>query len=765
MKKRRRRSKEKKSFLNKYHYLISGILLVLVSVLAIGPLRPLGAIGKIGKIAAVFLVGKLNILLLIFLFLLGIYLIFQKDKKERVGSGYKIFGLFIFLIGLLVIFHSNYLKVSNYDSSKVLFNTVEDLKNYTLSLWKSSSITAINGGGILGGLLVVLFNKLFSKEGTMIVVFIFLIVGFLLFTGFSLKDMVLAIIEKRKNRKSKEKSEDDDSYSQPLIEKLKKEKDKEKDKDNDQEEEKEKDLPYIKSKEELESSALEIIKKKDLENACFDKGANKEGSLELEKEKKVWGKYILPSIDLLKRLPTFNGNKTNTITKEISILETSLEQFGIIAKVIDVHSGPSVTQYEMKVKPGTKLSRILGVTKELSLALAKKDVRIEAPIPGKDAIGIEVANDNIESVGMREILEQVPTLSLKKQKNKLLVVLGKNIMGEAIFYELNEAPHLLVAGATGSGKSVCINTIIISLLMRNTPDELKLVLIDPKKVEFSAYENLPHLLGPVVNNPKVASETLKKLVKEMEERFNLFEKAKVKNIEAYNQKYKGEKLPLIVCIIDELADLMMVASKDVQDSIMRITQMARAAGIHLIVATQRPSTDIITGIVKSNIPSRISFAVSSSIDSRTILDRSGAEKLLGKGDMLFKPLDQNNPMRIQGAFVSDEEIISIVSFIKKQREVEYDQNFEDINVINDSSGESFNKSGNSSENKDDLYQRAIDIAVHKGTISISFLQRRLKIGYNKAAEIVEQMEEEGIVGEQVGSKPRKVLIKPEEDDE
>jgi DNA segregation ATPase FtsK/SpoIIIE, S-DNA-T family len=350
-------------------------------------------------------------------------------------------------------------------------------------------------------------------------------------------------------------------------------------------------------------------------------------------------------------------------------------------KVVDYHVGPAVTQYELEVKSGTKVNRIVSLNREIALELAAKDVRIQAPIPGKKTIGIEIPNRVTTMVTLRDVFEKFPR---SLSDSKLAVVLGKNIMGEPIFMEINNTPHLLVAGATGSGKSVCINSIIVSLLMRTKPDEVKLVLIDPKKVELSMYNGVPHLLAPVVTDPKRASGVLQKIVSEMDRRYELFNECGTKSLAGYNfyidkknkflpESEHSKKLPYIVIIVDELADLMTVAAKEVEQSILRITQMARAAGIHLIVATQRPSTDVITGLIKSNLPSRIAFAVSSSIDSRTILDMSGAEKLLGKGDMLFSPSGSNSPQRIQGTFISDEEISSVIDFTVSQQKAKYDE--------------------------------------------------------------------------------------------
>ena len=406
--------------------------------------------------------------------------------------------------------------------------------------------------------------------------------------------------------------------------------------------------------------------------------------------------------------------------------------------------------------------------KELALALAAKSVHIQAPIPGKKTVGVEIPNKAVTMVSVREILESIPK---GMEDSKLLVTLGKDIMGKPIFCEINKTPHLLVAGSTGSGKSVCINSMLVSILMRTKPDEVKLVLVDPKKVELSMYNGVPHLLTPVVTDPKKANIVLKKIVTEMEHRYDLFEESGTKNIAGYNayiekkNKTKDEfsqikKLPYIVVIIDELADLMLVAAKEVEESIMRITQMARAAGIHLIVATQRPSTDVITGVVKANIPSRISFAVSSSIDSRTILDMTGAEKLLGKGDMLFLPQGENIPIRVQGTFISDEEIKAVADYTISQQKARYDESLqiasEDVKGATTMADDAM---------EEPLYNEIVEFVVTQGKASASLLQRRFRLGYNRAARAIDLLEERGIIGPSNGSKPREVLVKLEKNQE
>ena len=478
-------------------------------------------------------------------------------------------------------------------------------------------------------------------------------------------------------------------------------------------------------------------------------------------------KYVCPPISLLSR-PIKTDSKDNemAIKTNIPILIQVLRDFGIEGNVVATHVGPAVTQYELEIKAGTKVSKILGLNREIALALAAKDVRIQAPIPGKNTIGIELPNRKISMVSVREVLTSVPP---SLSNSKLLAVLGRDIMGNPQWMEINKTPHLLVAGSTGSGKSVCINSIIASILMRAKPDEVKLVLVDPKKVELSIYNGIPHLLAPVVTDPKRANVALKRIVGEMERRYDVFEESKTKNIESYNayidkqnetlsENEKIKHMPYIVVIIDELADLMLVAAKEVEDSIMRITQMARAAGIHLIVATQRPSTDVITGVVKANIPSRISFAVSSGIDSRTILDMIGAEKLLGKGDMLFLPQGTNAPVRIQGTFISEDETKALVDYVCKQQKAMYDNSL----LQDDEERGATTMVDNKDDYEEPLYNEIVDFVVSQGKASASLLQRRFRLGYNRAARCIDLLEERGIVGPQNGSKPREVLKK--EDD-
>ncbi|MBX6395315.1 MAG: DNA translocase FtsK, partial [Alicyclobacillaceae bacterium] len=460
--------------------------------------------------------------------------------------------------------------------------------------------------------------------------------------------------------------------------------------------------------------------------------------------------YELPSLELLSPPSgTRNGSDLRDVAANARKLEQTLESFGVQAKVIQAYRGPAVTRYEVQPAVGVKVSRIVSLADDLALALAAPDIRMEAPIPGKSAIGIEVPNREIAVIPLREVLE---TQDFQKAPSLLTLALGRDISGSPVVADLAKMPHLLIAGATGSGKSVCVNSIIVSLLFRATPDQVKMVMIDPKMVELGVYSGLPHLMAPVVTDMRKAAATLKKVVQEMESRYTLFAREGVRDIERYNElaeKLGRQRLPYIVVLVDELSDLMMVAPGDVEDAICRLAQMARAAGIHLIVATQRPSVDVITGLIKANIPSRIAFAVSSQADSRTILDMGGAEKLLGRGDMLFFPVGAPKPVRVQGAFVSETEVERVVEAIKNQRQAQY---LDDWDVPG---------TGSEPEQElDPLFDEAVALVVESGQASVSLLQRRLRIGYTRAARLIDQMEMQGVVGPFEGSKPREVLWTP-----
>ncbi|QWU18443.1 DNA translocase FtsK [Paenibacillus sophorae] len=464
--------------------------------------------------------------------------------------------------------------------------------------------------------------------------------------------------------------------------------------------------------------------------------------------------YKLPPFRLLSK-PN-NGGKAgdqNDYMQTARKLEATLESFGVRAKVLEVVRGPAVTRYEIQPDIGVKVSRIVNLTDDIALALAAKDIRMEAPIPGKSAIGIEVPNPEVSLVTMREVME---TQIFQEAEARLTIAFGRDISGQTIIGNLAKMPHLLVAGATGSGKSVCINGIITSILYKAKPDEVKFLMVDPKMVELNVYNGIPHLMAPVVTDPKRASLALKKIVVEMEKRYELFSKSGTRNVEGYNLLMKDNPeavLPYIVVIVDELADLMMVAANDVEDAICRLAQMARAAGIHLIIATQRPSVDVITGVIKANIPSRIAFGVSSQVDSRTILDMAGAEKLLGRGDMLFMPMGSSKPVRVQGAFMSDAEVEAIVHYVSSQGEAEYDESI--VPEVDDAAAET-------EQPQDELYEQAVQIVLEAKQASVSLLQRRMRVGYTRAARLIDSMEARGVIGPYEGSKPREVLISLEQ---
>lgn len=462
--------------------------------------------------------------------------------------------------------------------------------------------------------------------------------------------------------------------------------------------------------------------------------------------------YQLPSLDLLSEPVTKDLSGENKRLKDNATkLIATLKSFGIGAKVLKIHLGPSVTKYEIEPDQGIKLSRITGLADDLALALAAKDIRIEAPIPGKAAVGIEVPNREVAMVSLREVLGAE---SVQADPDRLLVALGRSISGETVTAKLNKMPHVLVAGSTGSGKSVCINGMIVSILMRARPDEVRLMMIDPKMVELNVYNGIPHLLAPVVTDPKKAAQALKQVVSEMERRYEIFSQNGARNIEGYNalidkmnaEEKVHQRLPYIVVIVDELADLMMVASNEVEDAIMRLAQMARAAGIHMVIATQRPSVDIITGVIKANIPSRIAFSVSSGTDSRTILDTSGADKLLGRGDMLLLGNGMNKPVRVQGAFLSDEEVETIVNHVISQQKAQYVEAMIPKDIPE---GET--------EVDDPLYDEVVQFILTQETASTSMIQRKYRIGYNRAARLIDALEENGLIGPSEGSKPRRVM--------
>lgn len=737
-KKKKQKIEENTGF--KYKKECMGIIVLVLSILGLGNK---GIVGGVIKKFAIFLFGNWWAAFLILSICLSLYLIGKREKPNYFTG--RLIGVYSLIFAILLFSHINYITTNNiktdiitetYNNIAVAYDTDSEIRN--------------TGGGMLGALFTFAFVPLFDIEGTYIIIIIIASFGLIMLFDLTLSDCISTIFSPFK-RIFRKKEKDDDEEDNVSVKDI---------------------TPSV--KEPLKDNKVVITS---VEDYLEKKQEIKEEPKETIIEPSIEGDtpYVKPSINLL-NMPKSKGkvNSTEVIAANTKKLERVFNDFGMVAKVIEIHVGPAVTQYEMELQRGTKVNKVLSISREIALELSAKEVRIEAPIPGKSTVGIEIPNQTIIPVSMREIMEDLER-NPKYKDSKLAAPLGRDIMGNVKCVEINKTPHMLVAGATGSGKSVCINNIILSVIMRSTPDEVKMVLIDPKKVEFNAYEGIPHLLMPVVTDPKKASAALQKIVVEMDDRYETFKNSGTKNISTYNEYIEKQlkknpncglkKMPFILVIIDELADLMLVAAKEVEDSIMRITQLARAAGIHLIVATQRPSTDVITGVVKSNIPTRISFAVSSSIDSRTILDMTGAEKLLGKGDMLYKPMDDNTPTRVQGSFVSDDEIQRVVDFVKsKSHPPRYSEKFTNLEVNNSSSSFGGASSNANSENKDVLYNEILDYAVRMGQISASLIQRKYSIGYNRAARIIDQFEEEGIVGPAKGSKPRDVLIKLEEKD-
>ena len=719
MAKRKKKKEEKKE--TSYKTELYGLFLILCAIIGIGEF---GIIGKAIVAFSSFLAGSYGKVLLALIFVDGMYRIIKRTTPKYFTS--RLWGLYLILISILVLAHTSYLKGGEETIKQVWNNTYTNFITAINNIQKPE-YNYVVGGGIIGGIFTSILLSLFDYAGLYVVNTIICITGIIIlfkvnigkvFTGISTFFKKIISLKDHKKDKEEIKEAEEEFENGPKI---------------------------VKTLDEVKVAKEEPKEPKPLIENIDTSG------------------YMYPPITLLKKNAKGKDNSNEVYAKSnIPVLEQVFKDFGIEgAKVVSYHCGPAVTQYELEIKSGTKVSRILGLNKEIALAMAAKDVRIEAPIPGKKTVGVEVPNKNLTGVLLREVLENFPN-----KDSKLLVALGKDIMGLPKTTEINKMPHLLVAGTTGSGKSVCINSFIISILMRTKPDEVKLVLVDPKKVELSCYNGVPHLLTPVVTDPKKANVALKKIVTEMERRYDEFERTGNKNIAGYNmyiekqnkvlpEEQKMHKMPFIVVIIDELADLMLVAAKEVEDSIMRITQMPRAAGIHLIVATQRPSTDVITGLIKANIPSRIAFAVSSGIDSRTILDATGAEKLLGKGDMLFFPIGDSTPTLIQGTFVSEDEIAAVVDHVIRQQKARYDETF----LMDEEEMGAKSSFDTSNDYDEPLYNEIVEFVVEQGKASASLLQRKFRLGYNRAARAIDILEERGIVGPNNGSKPREVLVR------
>ncbi|MEC1289332.1 DNA translocase FtsK [Bacillus mojavensis] len=786
MAKKKRKSRKKQAKQLNIKYELNGLLCIAISIIAI---LQLGVVGQTFIYLFRFFAGEWFILCLLGLFVLGVSL-FWKKKTPSLLTRRKA-GLYCIIASILLLSHvqlfKNLTNRGSIESASVIRNTWE----LFLMDMNGSSASPDLGGGMIGALLFAASHFLFASTGSQIMAIVMILIGLILVTGRSLqetlkkwmspigrfiKEQWFAFIDDMKSVKTNMKSSKKAKANTSKKQKPARKKQQMEPEPAAEEEEQEMVSPLIHSEpiissfsdrneaEEPPAAAEKQIEpvteplQENQSEADHNETAVAPPMTFTELENKD---YQMPSLDLLAD-PMHTGQQADkkNIYENARKLERTFQSFGVKAKVTQVHLGPAVTKYEVYPDVGVKVSKIVNLSDDLALALAAKDIRIEAPIPGKSAIGIEVPNAEVAMVSLKEVLESKLN---DRPDAKLLIGLGRNISGEAVLAELNRMPHLLVAGATGSGKSVCVNGIITSILMRAKPHEVKMMMIDPKMVELNVYNGIPHLLAPVVTDPKKASQALKKVVNEMERRYELFSHTGTRNIEGYNDYIKrsnneGEakqpELPYIVVIVDELADLMMVASSDVEDSITRLSQMARAAGIHLIIATQRPSVDVITGVIKANIPSRIAFSVSSQTDSRTILDMGGAEKLLGRGDMLFLPVGANKPVRVQGAFLSDEEVEQVVDHVITQQKAQYQEEMipEEITETH-------------TEVTDDLYDEAVELIVGMQTASVSMLQRRFRIGYTRAARLIDAMEERGVVGPYEGSKPREVLISKEKHDE
>lgn len=756
MAKKKQKKKENNSGF-KYPIEIKGIVFIVVAIIGFLGFKA-NILGTIIKGFAMFLMGSFDFIVLLIMLISGFYMLVKRENPKYFSS--RMIGIYIFLVGLLSLAHLNYLDVNStfFDTMK---NTIDEVIKCI------NTKVSFAGGGVIGAFFISIFYYLLGKMGSIIVISVLMLIGVILVSDLSISDAISKIREKLKRKKESSNEEDDEYENEEDEEDYDEETGEVIDKKAKRKAEKEKiklakakRLSYIEEDDEEEEE--EVIPKKQEEKKEETPASNK------------YLNYVLPDLSILDAGDN-NSKKKGQAKNEAMILDNAkrldgvLRDFGITAKVKTAHVGPSITQYELEVKSGTKISKIKALSSEIALALAATDVRIQAPIPGKSTVGVELPNKISTGVSFYEMMQE---LLKENSDNKLRVALGKDIMGQPIFMDINKTPHLLIAGSTGSGKSVCVNCIISSILMRAKPDEVKLIMVDPKKVELTMYNCIPHLLMPVITDPKKASAALQKVVDEMEKRYELFSDSKTKNIEGYNAKLRAQNellpvesqkplLPYIVVLIDELADLMLVASKEVEQSIMRITQMARAAGIHLIVATQRPSTDVITGVVKANIPSRISFAVSSQIDSRTILDHPGAEKLLGKGDMLYAPMGATSPTRIQGAFISEEDVEKIANKTIEQQKAVYDENFMKLDEV----GSKTSIDKDDVDNDDPLYNDIVEFVISTRKASASLLQRRFKLGYNRAARIIDLLEERGIIGPANGSKPREVLVENDEEDE
>lgn len=770
---KRGRKKKKETNLN---LLVAGLIM---SSIVLGVLIYTNS-GTIGEFLSPFLggiMGYVKYILPIGVFTMAIYIAYQEENNW----GAKIIQFSIMLLAIAVI-----MNVYQISKGNIAFEG-EEFQNIVKASYDLG--TKNIGGGAIGMIIAIPLINLLGNTAT-IIVSIGIIIGLAVsIFGIDLVNNISTIIDessqrranKAKNKRNREQIETPEKEEKKETQKEKKQREKEEKEQaaldieqlkinwNDKEE-KNKEGGFLKlgkgakKEEKQEKQSPEFIENPLFKEEQLQKEERTKEVLQLEHTVTVEDEnYEFPPITLLSE-----GNKKGikgskkVLADTASKLQKTLYSFGVSAKVENVSVGPAITRYELKPAEGVRVSKIANLADDIALNLAAKTIRIEAPIPGKQAVGIEVPNEESEIVHIREILE---TDAFTNSKSKLAFALGKDVSGEAVVADIAKMPHVMIAGATGSGKSVCINTLISSIIYKAKPSEVKLVMVDPKIVELSVYNGIPHLLIPVVTDPKKAAGALAWAVQEMENRYTMFASKGVRDLKGYNEavEQKGElgKLPHIVIIIDELADLMMVAKGDVEDAICRLAQKARAAGMHLVIATQRPSVDVITGLIKANIPSRIAFAVSSQVDSRTILDQVGAEKLLGKGDMLFFPTGAPKPTRIQGSFISDKEVEKIVNFVKANGEASYNEDIiESIEKAN-STDKEIEEGSLDDDETDPLLAEAIEVVIETGQASTSFIQRKFKVGYARAGRIIDQMEERGVISGYQGSKPREVLMSKE----
>lgn len=739
---------------------LTGVLLILLTLTGV---FHLGLIGELVNGFYQFLVGQSEMVLMVIVILYAICLIVY-NRLARFRTRWVV-GFLIFYAGLLILLHARM-----FDSLNQHTHFMAITMNHLEQSFMNDNNVLI-GGGLVGGLLFTLAVTLLSIKGAPACAWLLMIVGAIVFFDVPWQQILShggqSIVKAWQGLRQwmiKKRSKQHAASASPVV--------------HSPMTDSQSSASLATSAESatssqttlpIESAAEPTITvashpgdenesgHTDAQSAQDDSGAiDARDDFNVDEEDQSDADYQLPPVSLLTKIGnTDQSGDLKSIKSNTQKLQSTLKSFGVDATVENVNLGPSVTKYELRPAVGVKVSRITHLADDLALALAAKDIRIEAPIPGKSLIGIEVPNKKIATVGFRNMIEDVSP----HHDKPLEVALGRTVTGEVMTADLTKMPHLLIAGATGSGKSVAINVIITSILLNAKPHQVKFLMIDPKKVELSVYNGIPHLLSPVVSDPKKAARALGKVVKEMERRYELFAHFGIRNIKGYNAQVKAHPedenhhyLPLILVIVDELSDLMMTVSKDVEDAIVRIAQMGRAAGIHMILATQRPSVDVITGLIKANVPSRIAFAVSSGVDSRTILGTNGAEKLLGRGDMLFQPIDQNKPTRVQGAFISDHDVEAVVDFIKKEQPAHYDEKM----VVSDAEV----KQAENQEEQDALFPEAVKFVVQEQKASTSLIQRRFRIGYNRAARIIDDMEQQGYIGPANGSKPREVYKNP-----